>query len=109
MASARSPLPVPVSPRMRIGGSRRPGLTAERSRRAGWARTKAIGALAPRTRPTLSMGCIVAAALLSCSLGSDRRREWMMADYDVVVVGAGNAALAAALSAARTGARRGHV
>ena len=35
------------------------------------------------------MGCIVAAALLSCSLGSDNTREWMMADYDVVVMMSG--------------------
>ena len=40
-------------------------------------------------RPRLSMGCIVAAALLSCSLGSDDKREWMMADYDVAVVMSG--------------------
>src|SRR4030095_16343550 len=106
MASARSPLPVPRSPRMRIGASRRPGLTAERSRRAAWARTSAIGALSPRSRPRLSMGCIVAAALLSCSLGSDRRREWSMPDSDVVGGGAGNAAGAAAVSAREQGARR---
>src|SRR5262245_46251779 len=33
-------------------------------------------------------------------------REWRMADYDVLVVGAGNAALAAAVSAREQGARR---
>ena len=43
-----SPLPVPVSPRMSTGGSRR-AAPAERSNRATCSRTAAIGALSPST------------------------------------------------------------
>ena len=60
---ASSPLPVPVSPRIRMGGSRRPGLAPERTRRAACARTSAIGALSPSSRLRLAMGCIVPASI----------------------------------------------